>query len=75
MMNGRGNMAFLRIYKPLKRLPGWGEVSDHPNKFGCYPKEANDRIETTPCFNRVAMGTNPDHLTASAVFDRIISCN
>ena len=53
--------------KPLKRLLGWMAVFDHPNEFGCYPNCMLGEFETTPCFNRVNIGLNLNHLTASAV--------
>lgn len=55
--NGEPMMADAMSYnKPLKRLTGWVVVSEHPIQIGCYPKNRNDGIETTPCFNRVSTG-------------------
>jgi len=71
MMNGCVSMEYLMIGKPMNRLRGFSGASNHPIKIGCCPNRISDEFETTPCFNRVATGTNPNHLTASAVFDRI----
>lgn len=53
--------------KPMNRFCSLVGGIDHPIKIGCYPNCISDEFETTPCFNRVNIDLNLDHLTASAV--------